>query len=323
LNYLITENHGKKYAIILNEFGETVGEGKFLFEKKGEAGPEWMELPNGCVCCTVRTELVQALEKLVKSKDKFEHVFIETTGLADPGPLAASLWVDDELESDIYLDSIITVVDGKNFERELTSEAGFEARRQIAFADRVLLNKCDLLTREDIARIRQTINEINPAATILESVRSRVPLDLITSVGAFSFDRLTEVDPQLAKALEAEEHHHEHKHESHTAREVNAVAFEVHGEVISEEVVAAWLGEWSWTQDEQSTNGTVWRAKARLAVKGHESPCLAQAVHAALDVRPTSLPWGDVPRVNRWAMTGVNLDRDKLVKSFTEQCIVK
>ena len=95
------------------------------------------------------------------------------------------------------------------------------------------------------------------------------------------------------------------------------------GEVASEEIVAAWLGEYSWSQDVQSTGSTVWRAKGRLVVRGHESPCLAQAVHSALDVRPTTLPWGDMPRVNRWAMTGVNLDRDELVKSFIEHCIVK
>jgi G3E family GTPase len=143
INYILTASHGIRFAVIQNEFGEAVNlEGAMTIGKNAEKAQEWLELPNGCVCCTVKGELVMTLENLIKKKKpQIDYIVIETTGVADPGPLAASLWLDEALESCLLLDAIITVVDGKNFEKALNVFAPFEAQRQVAFADTILLNK--------------------------------------------------------------------------------------------------------------------------------------------------------------------------------------
>ena len=156
LNFILKENHGKKIAVVENEFSSGLGiEGMIVKSGlNGEAIQDFIELSNGCICCTIKDDLVLTLEKLIEMKDKYDYVLIEATGLANPGPIIASLWVDDESNSPLYLDGVITVVDSLNFTRYLYDEySAKDVSLQIAYADRILLNKSDIVSEEKVILI--------------------------------------------------------------------------------------------------------------------------------------------------------------------------
>jgi G3E family GTPase len=197
VNYILSSQHGKRIAVILNEFGEEIGvERAMINEADGNGGAiveEWVELANGCICCTVKHSLVQALEQLVQRKERLDHILLETTGLANPAPLASVLWLDDQLESAVKLDSIIAVVDAKNLRFQLSerrSSSSFpEAFLQIAFADVVILNKVDLVSPEGsggvLEELEKEIHNINSLASIIRSVRCQVDLPKILNCRAY------------------------------------------------------------------------------------------------------------------------------------------
>ncbi|NP_001386734.1 zinc-regulated GTPase metalloprotein activator 1A isoform 13 [Homo sapiens] len=177
LNYILTEQHSKRVAVILNEFGEgSALEKSLAVSQGGELYEEWLELRNGCLCCSVKDSGLRAIENLMQKKGKFDYILLETTGLADPGAVASMFWVDAELGSDIYLDGIITIVDSKYGLKHLTEEKpdGLinEATRQVALADAILINKTDLVPEEDVKKLRTTIRSINGLGQILETQRS-------------------------------------------------------------------------------------------------------------------------------------------------------
>ncbi|XP_063450114.1 zinc-regulated GTPase metalloprotein activator 1A-like isoform X3 [Pan paniscus] len=181
LNYILTEQHSKRVAVILNEFGEgSALEKSLAVSQGGELYEEWLELRNGCLCCSVKDSGLRAIENLMQKKGKFDYILLETTGLADPGAVASVFWVDAELGSDIYLDGIITIVDSKYGLKHLTEEKpdGLinEATRQVALADIILINKTDLVPEEDVKKLRTTIRSINGLGQILETQRSRISL---------------------------------------------------------------------------------------------------------------------------------------------------
>ncbi|KAJ6910266.1 COBW domain-containing protein 1 [Populus alba x Populus x berolinensis] len=195
VNHILNTQHGKRIAVILNEFGEEIGVERAMINE-GEDGAlveEWVELANGCVCCTVKHSLVQALEQLVQMKERLDHILLETTGLANPAPLASVLWLDDQLESAVKLDSIITVVDAKNLHyqlSELQNSSSFpEASLQIAFADVIILNKVDLVSLggsgEALKELENEIHKINSLANIIHSVRCQVDLSKILNCRAY------------------------------------------------------------------------------------------------------------------------------------------
>lgn len=190
VNYILSAQHGKKIAVILNEFGEEIGVERAMINE-GQGGAlieEWVELANGCVCCTVKHSLVQALEQLVQRKERMDHILLETTGLADPAPLVSILWLDDQLESSIRLDSIITVIDAKNFRLQIdehkNSSSFPEAFHQIAFADVVILNKIDLV-KENLEDLERQIHEVNALVTVVRSVRCQVDLNKVFDQQAY------------------------------------------------------------------------------------------------------------------------------------------
>ncbi|CAN1295662.1 Zinc-regulated GTPase metalloprotein activator 1 [Linum perenne] len=192
VNYILNAKHGKRIAVILNEFGEEIGVERAMINE-GDGGAlveEWVELANGCICCTVKHSLVQALEQLVQMKERLDHILIETTGLANPAPLASILWLDDQLESAVKLDSIITVVDAKNLgfqlKQQKDSSSFPEAVYQIAFADVVILNKVDLLSSEgSLEELEKEIRDINSLASIVRTVRCQVDLTKILECNAY------------------------------------------------------------------------------------------------------------------------------------------
>ncbi|KAI4820509.1 hypothetical protein KUCAC02_028486 [Chaenocephalus aceratus] len=183
LNYILTEQHNKRIAVILNEFGEgSALEKSLAVSQAGELYEEWLELSNGCLCCSVKDNGLKAIENLMEKKGKFDYILLETTGLADPGAVASMFWVDAELGSDIYLDGIITVIDAKYGLKQLTEEKADglvnEAARQIAVADLTIINKTDLVNEEELAQIREAVRSVNGLVKILEC-RSRDELHVL------------------------------------------------------------------------------------------------------------------------------------------------
>ncbi|XP_063453937.1 zinc-regulated GTPase metalloprotein activator 1A-like isoform X8 [Pan paniscus] len=186
LNYILTEQHSKRVAVILNEFGEgSALEKSLAVSQGGELYEEWLELRNGCLCCSVKDNGLRAIENLMQKKGKFDYILLETTGLADPGAVASMFWVDAELGSDIYLDGIITIVDSKYGLKHLTEEKpdGLinEATRQVALADIILINKTDLVPEEDVKKLRTTIRdrEVDVTPNIGGSIQPRVRCSLM------------------------------------------------------------------------------------------------------------------------------------------------
>lgn len=195
VNYILKADHGYRIAVILNDFGAELGVEKMLVQQDGVDGDnasrtlveDWVELNNGCVCCTVKGSLVQTIEGLLEKRkemgEKFDFILLETTGLADPGPVARELWVDDELveEDGAVLDSIVTLVDASNIEKQI--EENKEATLQVAYADTILLNKADLVKAEDLERVKARIAAINAEAEIVVTTRSSVDLGIVLNQG--------------------------------------------------------------------------------------------------------------------------------------------
>lgn len=191
LNRILTENHGKRIAVIENEFGE-IGVDQDLVINAEE---EVFEMNNGCICCTVRGDLIRILGNLMKRKDKFDYILVETTGLADPGPVAQTFFVDDEMKSKISLDGIVTLVDAKHIWEHIDDSD--QAKEQIAFADVILLNKIDLMPADAVDRLEARIKEMNAAAKIYRTKDAVVDLDNVLNVGGFNLDRALEIEPKF------------------------------------------------------------------------------------------------------------------------------
>src|ERR1041385_4894992 len=206
LNHILTAQHGKRVAVIENEFGEVGVDHELVIG----ADEEIFEMNNGCICCTVRGDLIRILGNLMKRKDRFDYVVIETTGLADPGPVAQTFLVDDDLRDTLLLDAIVTVVDARHVWERL--EDSREAQEQIAFGDVILLNKTDLVAPDDLDRLEARIKGMNATAKGLRCRNAPVALDHLLNIGAFDLDRILEKEPEF---LAAEHHHHDHEEHDH------------------------------------------------------------------------------------------------------------
>ncbi len=191
LNRILTENHGKRIAVIENEFGEVGVDNELIVN----AEEEIFEMNNGCICCTVRGDLIRILGNLMKRRDRFDHIMIETTGLADPAPVAQTFFVDDEMKERMALDGIVTLVDTKHIWQHIDDSD--EAKEQVAFADVILLNKIDLVPAPDVDKLEARIREMNPAARIYRTRDAAVDMDKILGLGGFNLDRALQVDPMF------------------------------------------------------------------------------------------------------------------------------
>jgi G3E family GTPase len=191
LNHILTAEHGKRIAVIENEFGEIGVDQELVIN----AEEEIFEMNNGCICCTVRGDLIRILGNLIKRKDRFDYIMIETTGLADPGPVAQTFFVDDEMQSKMKLDGIVTVVDAKHIWQHIDDSD--EAKEQVAFADVILLNKTDLVPPEELDRLEARIKSMNAAAKIIRCKDAQVEMEHILHVGGFDLDRALQVDPKF------------------------------------------------------------------------------------------------------------------------------
>jgi G3E family GTPase len=302
LNYILSAQHGKRIAVIENEFGEVGVDHELVIG----AEEEIFEMNNGCICCTVRGDLIRILGNLMKRKDRFDYVLIETTGLADPGPVAQTFFVDDELHGKLALDGIVTVVDAKHLMQQL--ENAREAKEQIAFADVVLLNKTDLVPAEELDRLEARIKSMNAATKIYRTQRSRTDLDKILNVGGFDLERILEMEPHF---LEANGHdHHDHEHDE----EVKSVGITTPGDLDADKL-NAWLRELLMTQGPD-----IFRMKGILSIKDDPRRYVFQGVHMQMECAADQ-PWGDRPRHNVLLFIGRRLDRAKLNEGF-QACLV-
>jgi G3E family GTPase len=209
LNRILSENHGKKYAVIVNEFGEIGIDNDLIIG----ADEEVFEMNNGCVCCTVRGDLVRILEGLMKRKGKFDAIIVETTGLADPAPVAQTFFVDEDVQKNARLDAVVTVADAKWLSDRLKDAP--EAKNQIAFADVIVLNKIDLVSKAELAEVEARIRAINPYAKLQRTERCQVALTDVLERGAFDLDRILEIEPEFLDAGAGHDHHHHDGHDHH------------------------------------------------------------------------------------------------------------
>merc|ERR1711907_218101 len=235
LNHILEANHGKRIAVIENEFGE-VGIDDALVKGGSMAEEEnIVEMNNGCICCTVRGDLIAGLKKLIKNSKKkgrpLDGVMIETTGLADPAPVAQTFFADDFVQQHFRLDGILTLVDAKHIIQHLDEEkpegVENEAVEQIAFADRILLNKCDLVeSEEELATVEKRIRAINESVAIKRTTNSEVDMDFILGIHGFSLDKIIEMDDAFL------EDSHDHQHDPR----VSSVGIEIKGEVVQQKL---------------------------------------------------------------------------------------
>jgi G3E family GTPase len=304
INYILTANHGKRIAVIENEFGEIGIDDALVIN----AEEEIFEMNNGCICCTVRGDLIRILGNLMKRKDKFDYILVETTGLADPAPVAQTFLVDDEIRSQLKLDAIVTVADAKFLIQHLDDEKEVgvenEAVEQIAFADRVLLNKIDLVSDEERKEVIRRIRLINANAEIIPTTMSQVDLDQVLGVGAFDLSRVLEMEPEFLLDTE-------HQHDL----SITSVGIDCEGKV-SVQKINEWLG---WLLGERGTD--IFRMKGILNMWGDDRRFVFQGVHMLFDGTPGK-PWGDgEERRNRMVFIGRNLDRQDLERRF-KACII-
>jgi G3E family GTPase len=204
LNRILSEDHGKRYAVIVNEFGEIGIDNDLIVESDEEI----YEMNNGCICCTVRGDLIRTVEGLMRRPGRFDAILVETTGLADPAPVAQTFFMDDEVRSKTRLDAVVALVDAKHLPLRLKDSR--EAEDQIAFADVVVLNKTDLVSEAELRDVEAAVRAINPAARIHKTQRSGVPLAEVLDRGAFDLSRALDNDPHF---LDAHDHDHDHDHD--------------------------------------------------------------------------------------------------------------
>jgi G3E family GTPase len=325
LNHILTANHGKRIAVIENEFGE-IGVDQDLVINAEE---EIFEMNNGCICCTVRGDLIRIIGNLMKRRDKFDYILIETTGLADPGPVAQTFFMDDEVQSKARIDGIVTLVDARHVMLHWDSH---EVQEQIAFADVILLNKTDLVAPEELDELEDLLSRMNTQARIYRTRNAEIDLDHVLNVRGFDLDRILDHEPDF---LRTGTHKHEHEHEDHShcdhehghcehedhANEKADHADHAHDESVSSvgialdgDLDAKKLNKWM-SELLQTKGPDIFRMKGILSVKNDPNRFVFQGVHMLFDGRPDK-PWGKTPRTNRLVFIGRNLNREELTEGF-------
>jgi G3E family GTPase len=294
LNRILSEQHGKKYAVIVNEFGELGVDNDLVVN----ADEEVFEMNNGCICCTVRGDLIRIIEGLMKRKDKFDGILVETTGLADPGPVAQTFFTDDDVKARTRLDAIVTVVDAKHFLGQLGQ--GGEAQEQVAFADVILLNKTDLVSEDDLGKVEAKIKAINPYARIHRTQKSQIELGAILDKGAFDLNRILEFEPDFLA------HGHDHNHEE----EVKSLSITA-DRAVDPDKFQKWMGALL-----QIKGPDIFRSKGILAIDGAPRRYVYQGVHMLMD-NDWGTPWKEgEKRASKLVFIGRNLDGEQLKRGF-------
>lgn len=324
LNRILAEHHGKRYAVIVNEFGE-VGIDQDLVVVTDE---ELFEMNNGCICCTVRGDLIRTLHDLLRRNQTFDAIVIETTGLAKPGPVAQTFFVDPDIQRHFVLDSIVTMVDARHLAQSLSN--GNEAHEQIAFADRIVLNKKSLVDTDELADVEGLIRSINRFSPIFPTDHAMVPLADILDTGSFDLTRIGALGTHLpnpasdqgSSAHEHDEHcDHGHDHE-HSNTGDATLADRVHISDIDSVVISSKRpmdaeGLYQWLSGYLAEHGqNILRAKGIINAIGEDRKLVFQAVHMMLE-GDFQRPWGaDEERITQLVFIGRELDRVQLESGF-------
>jgi G3E family GTPase len=308
LNRILTEQHGRRYAVIVNEFGEEGIDNDLVVDTDEEV----FEMNNGCVCCTVRGDLIRIIGGLMKRKGRFDAIIIETTGLADPAPVAQTFFMDQEVAERTRLDAIVTVADAKFLDARLNDSA--EAREQIAFADIVLLNKTDLVEVGELDALEARIRAMNPYARIVRTERCAVPLSEVLGQDAFSLERVLEQEPHF---LEPDDHHdhdhhdgHAHAHKRYGDEEIESVALKADRPLDPQRFM-------SWFQGLLAEKGQdILRTKGILDLAGEDGRYVVHGIHMFMEGDLLG-PWKpDEERRSRLVFIGRDLDRAALEAGF-------
>ncbi len=296
LNYILTQKHGHRIAVIENEFGEINIDAELVLSSDEEI----FELTNGCVCCvgTARADLLRILQNLMKRREKFDHILVETSGLADPTPVAATFFVDTEVARQVSLDAIVTLVDSKHAARHLDDPSlratDNQAVDQIVIADRIILNKVDLVGEDELRALESRVRGLNATAPILRSSHAKVELGEILGIGAFDLAHTMAVEPDF---LEDHEHQHDPSLES------VALAFQ---SSFDKERLDAYLKKLL-----QERGDDIFRLKGIIALEGNPRRNVLQAVHRLMEIRPAD-PWGAETPSSRLVFIGRDLDKTAL-----------
>jgi G3E family GTPase len=300
LNRVLKEDHGHKIAVIENEFGE-VGVDSEIIEKTDES---IVEMNNGCICCTVRGDLIQILGRLKDKRDsgslKFDRVIIETTGMADPGPVAQTFFTDEDIGNYYLLDSILTVVDAKHAPRQLDEFR--EAQEQVGFADRILLSKSDLVSESDVKSLSERIRKMNPRAPVKKVHFGNTPIAEILDIRGFNLNAILELDPEFLS-----ETHHEH------SDEVESFVFRsekpFNGDKL-EQFLSGMI---------QVYGPDLLRYKGVLWMKGKKERVVFQGVHMMMG-GDVGKPWGKDKKQSILVFIGKKLPKDLFIAGL-EQCL--
>ncbi len=322
LNRILSEPHGKKYAVIVNEFGE-IGIDNDLVVGADE---EVFEMNNGCICCTVRGDLVRILDGLMRRKGRFDAIIVETTGLADPAPVAQTFFVDENVGRKTRLDAVVTVADAKWLKDRLKDAP--EAKNQIAFADVILINKTDLVSAAELDEVEARIRGINRYARLHKTERAQVPLDEVLSRNAFDLDRILHLEPEFLEGDDHDHHGHDHGHgDGHDHAHHHGGGLKHYHD---EEMQSISLKSdkplhadrfFPWVQDLVQNEGpNILRCKGILSFKNDDERFVFQGVHMILD-GDHQRPWHDgEQRESRIVFIGRNLPEDKIRAGF-ESCV--
>ena len=310
LNRILTEDHGRRYAVIVNEFGE-IGIDADLIADTDE---ELLEFNNGCICCTVRGDLIRTLRKLLSKRVDFDAIIVETTGLADPAPVAQTFFIDAALQARTVLDSVTTLVDARHILPRLADSR--EAAEQIAFADQIVLNKTDLVSEDDLTAIEARLRRLNPLAPIHRAKRADVALGKVLGRGGFDIERIVSLEPNFLNPPHGEPGHIHDEHCSDDHRHDGGIAsVSLTAEApMDQDRISRWLSELV-----ASRGQDILRAKGIIDVAGEDRRLVFQAVHMLLE--------GDLQRVwkpgekrrSRLVFIGRSLDREALQAEF-EAC---
>ncbi|WLI89286.1 GTP-binding protein [Massilia sp. R2A-15] len=331
LNRILQEQHGLKIAVIENEFGQENIDNEILMHNSNE---QIVEMNNGCICCTVRGDLIEALSSLARKRDAgeiaFDRVVIETTGLANPGPVAQTFFVDEEVGAHYLLDAVVTVVDARHAMAQLDEHE--EAQRQVGFADKILLSKTDLVDAAALDALTARIKRINPRAPIAQSDFGRAPIAEVLDLRGFNLNDKLELDPAFLAAEEAHEHDHDHDHDhEHVHTEACDHSHDHHHAHHSDDIAAfvfkstrafdpAMLDEFL-GNIVQVFGPRMLRYKGVLLMKGADRKVVFQGVHQIMG-SDVGAKWGETEeRGSKMVFIGKNLPKDVFIRGL-EQCLV-
>jgi G3E family GTPase len=292
LNRVLTSDHGRRVAVIVNEFGEVGIDHHLLISSDQEI----VEMSNGCICCTVRGDLLRSLFELLEHRDKFDTLMIETTGLADPAPVVQTFFVDERIKSEFQLNGVVTVVDSKHIYQQIDHST--EAREQIAFADMVLLNKLDLINPEDLQELEYKIKVINGAARIYQTRNSDIEIAKVLDLRSIAIE------------AKAQEHDDDHKH----TEDISTVSLVVPGDLDGVKLS-------QWFRELLSEFGPqIMRMKGILNLRNDPDQFVFQGVHLLFEGRPGRAWASDEERLNRLVFIGRDLNEAKILGGF-KACI--